>query len=172
VDEEPYDGPAVKELSTKELTIKYGDETGANAHEGTSKNASLPVISATEKESVVHPLLLHSKLYVFAHMYLIEPPKVGAKRRKIDQLKKIDNLADGNERAAVFDVLNYTFSRLPEEDLLIHWLARYTSWRLEELRQMPTRFDDLLSGEDSTFTTMLLRYVFKSSIDAFVLEDG
>lgn len=97
-------------------------------------------------------------------MYLIEPPKVGAKRRKIDQLKKIDNLADGNERAAVFDVLNYTFSRLPEEDLLIHWLARYTSWRLEELRQMPTRFDDLLSGEDSTFTTMLLRYVSSKAL--------
>jgi hypothetical protein len=165
-EEGPYDRPAVKEL-----TVEYGDETGGNAHEGTSKNASLLVILATEKGNVVHPLLLHAKLYAFAHMYLIEPFKVSAKQKMIDQLKKIDNLAGGNERAAVFDVLDYMLSKFPEEDLLIHWLARYANWRLEELGQMPTRFDGLISGENSTPAKILLRCVFKSPINPFNLED-
>jgi hypothetical protein len=71
----------------------------------------------------------------------------------------------------VLHILTYTFSRLPEKDPLLHWLAQYASWRLEELRQMPTRFDDLLSDDDSNFAKMLVRYVSKSTVNPFNLND-
>jgi hypothetical protein len=123
------------------------------------------------EDDVVHPLLLHLRLYVFAHTYLIGPLKVSAKKKMIDQLQKFGNLSDIGERAAVFDVLAYAFYRLPEDDPLLYWLGRYASWRIEDLRQMSTRLDDLLSDEDSSFAKMLVRYVNSSNTKPFDLND-
>jgi hypothetical protein len=127
--------------------------------------------SLPAEDDVVHPILLHVRLYGFAHTYLIEPLKVIAKKKMIDQLQKFGNLSDSGERAAVFDVLAYAFYRLPEDDPLLYWLGRYASWRLEDLRQMPTRLDDLLSDEDSSFAKLLVRYVSNSNINPFNLNE-
>ncbi len=124
------------------------------------------------KGNVVHPLLLHAKLYVFANMYLIKPLNVSAKQKMIDLFRKLGNLLGGNERAAVFDVLANTLPRLPEDHPLLHWLSRYASWRLEELRQMPTRFEDLIPDEESDFAKILIRCVLKSPVDPFNLSEN
>jgi hypothetical protein len=142
-------------------TAEYGQRKAEKANE-----ESLPA-----EDDVVHPLLLHVRLYVFAHTYLIEPLKVSAKEKMIDQLQKFGNHLDSGELAAVFDVLAYAFYRLPEDDLLLYWLGQYASWRLEDLRQMPTRLDDLLSDEDSSFAKMLIRYVSNSNTNPFDLDD-
>ena len=151
--------------------IECKEEKVEEAYAGPSKNKSLPVILATAEDNIVHPLLLHTKLYVFAHLYLIEPLKVISKQKMIGQLQKLGSLSEGGERAAVFDVLAYAFSKLPEEDPLLYWLGHYASWRLEELRQMPTRFDDLLSDEGGNFIKKLVRYVSKSTTSPFNLKD-
>ncbi|MCJ1349208.1 hypothetical protein MMC31_007444, partial [Peltigera leucophlebia] len=97
----------------------------------------------------LHPLLLHAKLYVFAEMYMIEPLKKLSMEKLIVQLHGLGSLAEDHERAAVSDVLTFAFSsRVPENDVLLHWLARYASWMLDELRQMPSSFDKLLLQTD------------------------
>jgi len=160
---------SAEELLANELPVENTHGPDGITYESSSKGVSTPAMLTAGKENAVHPLLLHAKLYVFAHTYLIEPLKVCAKQKIVDQLERLDSLFEGNERAAVFDILAYTFMRLPEDDLLLHWLARYASWKLDELRQMPTRFDDLLSGEDSTFVELLLRYVSRSSSNPFTI---
>jgi hypothetical protein len=88
------------------------------------------------------------------------------------QLEDLGSLAEGHERAAVFDVLTFAFSsRLPEQDTLLHWLARYASWRLDELKQIPSSFDKLLLETDGNFATLLVRYVQKSSLNPFNLKN-
>jgi hypothetical protein len=160
---------SAEELLANELPVENTHGPDGITYEGSPKGASTPVMLTVGKENAVHPLLLHAKLYVFAHTYLIEPLKMCAKQKMVDQLKRLDSLLEGNERAAVFDILAYTFTRLPEDDLLLHWLARYASWKLDELRQMPTRFDDLLSSEDSTFVELLLRYVSRGTSNPFTI---
>lgn len=119
----------------------------------------------------LHPLLVHIKLYVFAEMYMIESLKTISMQKMIVQLKEFGDLAEGYQRAAVFDVLTFAFSsRVPEQDVLLHWLARYASWRLDELKQMPSSFDALLLQTDGNFATLLVRYVQKSSLNPFNLK--
>ena len=119
----------------------------------------------------LHPLLLHIKLYEFAEMYMIEPLKTLSMEKLIDQLKVFGGLNAGHEREAVFDVLTFAFSsRLPVNDVLLHWLARYASWRLEELKQMPSSLDRLLLQTDGNFATLLVKYVQTSSHSPFNLR--
>lgn len=104
-------------------------------------------------------------------MYMIEPLKTLSMQKMIFQLKEFGALAEGYQRAAVFDALTFVFSsRLPEQDVLLHWLARYASWNLDELKQMPSSFDALLLQTDGNFATLLVRYVQKSSLDPFDLK--
>ncbi len=85
---------------------------------------------------------------------MIEPLKTFSKQKLIVQLQELGSLAEGHERAAVFDVLTFAFSaRLPEQDILLHWLARSASWKLDELKQMPSSFDKLLLETDGNFAT-------------------
>lgn len=124
-----------------------------------------------EGSEKLHPLLLHIKLYVFAEMYMIEPLKTLSMEKLIDQLKEFGNLAEGHEREAVFDVLTFAFSsRVPVNDVLLHWLARYASWRLDELKQMPSSLDRLLLQTDGNFATLLVKYVQKSPTYPFNLK--
>jgi hypothetical protein len=121
-------------------------------------------------EDNLHPLLLNIKLYVFADAYMIEPLKTLSKQKMITQLEELGELANGHERDAVFDVLTFAFSsRLPEQDVLLHWLARYASWRLDELKQMSSSFSKLLLETEGNFATLLVRYVEKSSLNPFTL---
>jgi hypothetical protein len=62
----------------------------------------------------MHPLFLHAKIYVYAHLYLIEPLKASPKQKMIDQLQQLGNLSEDHGRAAVFYILAYAFFRLPE----------------------------------------------------------
>jgi hypothetical protein len=122
-------------------------------------------------EDNLHPRLLHIKLYVFAETYMIEPLKTLSMHKLMVQLKELGSLEEGHERAAVFDVLTFAFSsRLPEQDALLQWLARYASWRLDELKQMPSSFEKLLLETDGNFATLLVRYVQKSSFNPFNLK--
>lgn len=119
----------------------------------------------------LHPLLLHIKLYVFAEMYMIEPLKTLSMQKMIVQLEEFGDLAEGYQRAAVFDALTFVFSsRVPEQDVLLHWLARYASWKLDELKQMPSCFDALLLQTDGNFAALLVKYVQKSSLNPFHLK--
>jgi hypothetical protein len=128
-------------------------------------------LRALYPEDNLHPLLLNIKLYVFADAYMIEPLKTLSKQKMMAQLQELGNLANGHERDAVFDVLTFAFSsRLPEQDVLLHWLARYASWRLDELKQMSSSFDKLLLETEGNFATLLVRYVEKSSLDPFNLK--
>jgi hypothetical protein len=128
-------------------------------------------LEAPSREENLHPLLLHIKLYVFAEVYLMEPLKTLSRQKIIDQLQKLGSLAEGHERVAVFDVLTYAFSsRLPERDAMLHWLARYASSKLDELKQMPSNFDKLLLDTDGNFAKLLVRYVEKSSLDPFTIK--
>lgn len=121
-----------------------------------------------EEPEKLHPLLLHTKLYVFAEMYMIEPLKTLSMEKLIAQLKEFGSLAAGHEREAVFDVLTFAFSsRVPVNDVLLHWLARYASWRLDELKQMPSSLDRLLLQTDGNFATLLVKYVQTSSSNPF-----
>lgn len=163
--------PPHEVAATEASSGEYGEGKAEKAYEGSLKYTSLPLIFAKSEDNVAHPLLLNVKLYVFADTYLIKLLKASAKQKMIDYLQKFGSLSGGDERAAVFDILAYAFPRLPETDLLLHWLARYASWTLEELKQMPTRFDDLLSDEDRNFAKILLRYFSKSTIDPFNLKD-
>lgn len=116
----------------------------------------------------MHPLLLHTKLYVFAEMYMIEPLKKLSMENLIAQLQVFGGLEAGHEREAVFDVLTFAFSsRVPVNDVLLHWLARYASWRLDELKQIPSSLDRLLLQTDGNFATLLVRYVRTSSSNPF-----
>lgn len=160
-----------KERAPARGSVEFWEGKTGRAYDGSSKDTSLSVKFVTAEDRVVHPLLLHARIYVFAHIYLIEPLKASTKQKIVDQLQKPNNISETDHRAPVFDILAYTFSRLPEEDPLLHWLARYASWNLEELRQMTNRFDDLLSDADSNFAKMVVRYVSKSSTDPFNLKD-
>ena len=103
-------------------------------------------------------------------MYFIDHLKAAAQQKITSQLQVLGELTDGPERLAVFGLLAYAFSRLSENDLLLHWLARYASWNLDALRQMPTRFDNLLIETDGNFPRLLARYVCRSSINPFTLS--
>lgn len=116
----------------------------------------------------LHPLLLHTKLYVFAEMYMIEPLKKLSMEKLIAQLKVLGALDAGHEREAVFDVLTFAFSsRVPVNDALLHWLARYACWRLDKLNQIPSSLDRLLLQTDGNFATLLVGYVQTSSSSPF-----
>lgn len=124
-----------------------------------------------ETSGKLHPIILHIKLYVFAEMYMIEPLKALSMEKLIVQLKGFGSLAEGHERAAVFDVLKFAFSSgVPGNDVLLHWLARYASWRLDELKQVSSSFEKLFSRTDGNFATLLMRYVHKSPLDPFNLK--
>ena len=102
---------------------------------------------------------------------MIEPLKTLTQQKLMDQLQELENLAGGYERDAVFDVLTYAFSsRLPEQDVLLHWLARYASWKLDKLKQVTSSFDKLLLETDGNFATLSVRYVQKSSINPFTIK--
>lgn len=120
----------------------------------------------------LHPILLHIKLYVFSEMYMIEPLKALSKEKLIVQLKGFGSLAEGQERAAVFDVLKFAFSSgVPGNDVLLHSLARYASWRLDELKQVSSSFEKLFLRTDGNFATLLMRYVHKSHLFNLKMED-
>lgn len=119
----------------------------------------------------LHPLLLHIKLYIFADMYMIEPLKTLSMEKLIGELEDFGELGDGYEREAVFDALTFAFSsRVPVNDVLLHWLARYASWRLDQLKQMPSSLERLLLQTDGNFATLLVRYVKKSSSNPFTMK--
>lgn len=122
-------------------------------------------------EDNLHPLLLSIKLYVFADTYMIEPLKTLSKRKIVAQLQKLGGLENGNERDAVFDLLTFAFSsRLPEQDVLLHWLAYYASYRLNELKQVSSSFSKLLLESESNFVTLLVSHVHPSSVDPFDMK--
>lgn len=153
-----YDGQAKESASDKQKA----DQTASDKQKADQTAEGLDKL---------HPLLLHIKLYVFAEMYMIEPLKTLSMQKMIFQLKEFGALAEGYQRAAVFDALTFVFSsRLPEQDVLLHWLARYASWKLDELKQMPSSFDALLLQTDGNFATLLVRYVQKSSLNPFDLK--
>lgn len=153
-----YDGQAKESASDKQKA----DQTASDKQKADQTAEGLDKL---------HPLLLHIKLYVYAEMYMIEPLKTLSMQKMIFQLKEFGALAEGYQRAAVFDALTFVFSsRLPEQDVLLHWLARYASWKLDELKQMPSSFDALLLQTDGNFATLLVRYVQKSSLNPFDLK--
>jgi hypothetical protein len=123
-------------------STRVGTRTGAGTRTRLLQESGLVRESGFVRElgllqDNLHPLLLNIKLYVFADAYMIEPLKTLSKQKMMAQLQELGNLANGHERDAVFDVLTFAFSsRLPEQDVLLHWLARYASWRLDELKQM------------------------------------
>lgn len=157
--------------SPNEALVRYEKGTnGERAPEEPLGETPAAAAAIVDKEQrVMHPLLLHISLYVFADVYQIEPLKASTKQKILDQLEKLENLPESHERVAIFDLLDYAFSRLPEQDPLLHWLARYASWKLDDLRHICTRLDNLLSENDGKFARMLVRYLYKSTVNPFSL---
>jgi hypothetical protein len=99
------EAPTAVEPLLEKPSTGNGEGRAEEASVGSLKDTSVPLVLAIAEDNFLYPLLLHVKLYVFADAYLIEPLKATAKQKMIDQLQKLGSLSEGDERAAVFDIL-------------------------------------------------------------------
>jgi hypothetical protein len=127
--------------------------------------------SSIQDESI-HPLLLHIQVCVFANEFIIEPLQDLAIGKVKDRLKELGSLEEAHERNVVLDLLEYAFDNLLETDPFLDWLGNYISWKLEELRQSPDRFETLVAGSKGSFANHLIRHTTKSSVSPWNSEES
>lgn len=99
-----------------------------------------PVSSHSED---VHPLLLHIQLYVFADTYIIPNLQMLTRGKIRESLQKLSSLNSEGVREEVFDLLEYAFDNLREEDTLLTFLSLYASNKLDVLKLSSQRLNFL-----------------------------
>lgn len=154
------------EATSSEMLVKVPDD-GQVKEPASDKQKAEETAEGPEK---LHPLLIHIKLYVFAHMYMIEPLKTFSMEKIITILKEFESFAGEYDQEAVFDLLTFAFSRIPENDVMLHWLARYASFQLKELKQTPSSLNRLLLENDGKFAIMLVKYANGSPLSPFLMR--
>jgi hypothetical protein len=129
-------------------------------------NGSLAGESPIDTTEPLHPLLLHIQIYVFANIYIVDPLKTLSQQKIVTYLKKAE-ISKKDFTSEIFDLLDFAFSNLPEDDALLYWLANYSSWKLGALRGDTGRLDNLLRREDGNFSRLLARHVLPSRASPF-----
>jgi len=124
---------------------------------GNSSTLSVNTPSTLSAESN-HPLHLHIQIYVFARTYRIRDLTYLARDKIITYLKLLEYAQDGHIDQ-IFDMLNFAVTRLRPDNTLLDWLARYSSWKLNDLKGNVARFDALLELESGLFAKLLFQYV-------------
>lgn len=122
--------------------------------------------SRTDTTEPLHPLLLHIQLYVFANIYIVDSLKTLSEQKIVIYLEKAE-LSEKGCTSEIFDLLDFAFSNLPEDDDLLYWLANYSSWKLGALRVDMRRLDNLLRMVDGNFSRLLARHVLPSKKSPF-----
>ena len=138
---------------------------------GTGEQAGASADGLSASDDCAHPLLLHVRLYVFAHKFLVLALQELAISKIKDQLKRLEKRLEGHELEAVLDLLEYAFENVHEDDFFLDWLGANASWKLDELKGRPGRFDALLQGSNGSFVRHLIRRVVKSPLDPWDLKD-
>lgn len=118
-----------------------------------------------------HPLLLHIQLYVFGDTYIMRDLQKLARGKICQALKELASLDIENVREMVFDLMEYAFDNLREEDIMLTFLSLYASNKLQSLRLSTQRFETLMMGSDGKFVRHILPKISGSSKDVFSLTD-
>ncbi|KAK2757952.1 hypothetical protein FQN54_004358 [Arachnomyces sp. PD_36] len=121
-----------------------------------------------------HPFLLHIQLYVFGDTYMIPELQLLARGKICEGLRHFttqDIKSDNSNREIIFDLLDYAFDNLREEDPLLSFFSLYASNRLDGLRLSPQRLEALMLGTDGKFFRLFLPKVCGSSRDVFSFTD-
>ncbi|KAF4618130.1 hypothetical protein G7Y89_g14978 [Cudoniella acicularis] len=158
-------------LATEDAGVPVAE--GANASSSSSKGKEPEITTPSTNHSYItppeplHPLYLHIQLYVFSHIYLIKPLTALASTKIKTHLQKSHQTSTRNITTETFDLLEYAFSNLPEKNELLEWLARYSSWKLGELREESGRLERLLEIEGGKFAKAMVRHVLSGKKVAF-----
>ncbi|CZR50147.1 uncharacterized protein PAC_00019 [Phialocephala subalpina] len=150
-------GPSKGKGPEEEINLDY-DSKGKAASSISTQPAKKP-----------HALLLHVQIYVFANIYQIEELKRPSRQNITAYLEKVERSSDDFTHK-IFDVLDYAFLHLPDDDKLLMWLAKYSAWKLGTLRENSVRLEELLRGTDGKFSTLLVHYVVPGQANPFIRE--
>lgn len=118
-----------------------------------------------------HPLLLHVQLYVFADTYIIPDLQKLARGKIRDWLQKCPSLNPEGVREMIFDLMEYAFENLREEDIMLTFLSLYASNKLDALRLSSQRLEALMLGSDGKFVRLFIQKINPSTRDAFSFTD-
>ncbi|KAF8860793.1 hypothetical protein BDZ45DRAFT_672297 [Acephala macrosclerotiorum] len=154
------EAPPAEEASPTEPQEEIVESISGSNASSVSKEAS------AESREKTDPLFLHIQVYVFAIIYQINELQNVSRRKLKAYLQDIERSTD-NYTSKMFDMLDYAFLHLSDEDKLLQWLAKYSAWKLGTLREDFTRLDVLLRATDGKFSSMLVRCVAPSQVNPF-----
>lgn len=109
----------------------------------------------TDFTSENHPLLVHIRLYIFSHTYLINELQQLSYEKVTTCLTDLDKPDGLDIQLAVVDALRLAFYRLPQHDCLLDWLAQYSAYCIDKLRVQGS-FHDLLRDFPTLSSRMIL----------------
>lgn len=158
-----FDKAVSEEVISCFLNFLYHKDYSAKSNDSAGQCAN----SSNDKESSLHPLLLHAELYVFADTYIMSSLKGNASWKLKCYLRNMGELNTAEKRDSIFDLIEYTFDNLREDDALLVFLADYVSFKLIQLRLSYQRLETLLLGSDGKFIKNLLPRISGSSKDPF-----
>ncbi|PYH43038.1 BTB/POZ domain-containing protein [Aspergillus saccharolyticus JOP 1030-1] len=109
----------------------------------------------TDFTSENHPLLVHVRLYIFSHIYIIPELQKLAYEKATACFADLDKPDGLDRQLAVIDALRLSFSRLSHEDTLLDWLAQYAAYSIDKLR-LQGSFHDLLKDFPALSSRMMI----------------
>ncbi|RAL06617.1 BTB/POZ domain-containing protein [Aspergillus homomorphus CBS 101889] len=102
-----------------------------------------------------HPLLVHIRLYIFSHLYIIPELQKLAYEKVTACFADLDKPDGLDKQLAVIDALRLCLSKLSQNDTLLDWLAQYAAYSIDKLR-LQGSFHDLLKDFPSLSSRMMI----------------
>lgn len=134
---EKKDGAYTIQDTTDETVARFVEWAYKNDYSDEVRFSGASSLSEkVDKEGKNHSLLVHTQIYIFAHVYGIESLQSLAYDRLTANIialraKTLDNLT------AIIRTLDTTFSSLHQDDKLLDWLGHYAAWLIEDLKSHP-----------------------------------
>ncbi|KAE8440752.1 hypothetical protein EG329_006611 [Mollisiaceae sp. DMI_Dod_QoI] len=156
----------IKKKGRRSFSVGELDDDGTESAPEQASSTETTNMTNIQSVTLPHYLVLNVQIYVFANIYLIQDLKALSQQKIISYLglgqKSRTDLVD-----AIFDVLNYSLMHLPDDDELLDWLAKYSSWKLEALRSDMGKFNALMQKSNGKLGGLLLRHVVPTHISPF-----
>ncbi|KAI9935118.1 hypothetical protein ASPWEDRAFT_186723 [Aspergillus wentii DTO 134E9] len=100
------------------------------------------------EEHEIDPLLSYAELYAFSDVYGVSDLKKLTYEKLTGSLHALGKPQDLKMQIVVITMLEIVANRLPSDDTLVNWLAKYTAWCIDHLRGNEY-FDNLCNASPS-----------------------